>query len=181
MLPERVRQAIAVEDVPDPAEVVSDEDEPDICRGPFAAFFGEDVVEAPLPFDGSEGVLHDGLPALVELGFGLDVGTVGLEGFCVDVAFDELSVLGRCGAKASHGAAFALLGSVLSEAGLIRLSLVLGVDAAVGFQMMSLRTGVVVVFPVVGEVVGVVGGVRCVGCLSGHGHQGFKSEVLCGK
>ena len=66
----------------------------------------------------------------------------------------------------------------MPEADLVRPPLVLGVDAAIGLELVFLRTGVMVLFVVVWEVVGVIGGIGCVGCLGGHGHQGLEAEFL---
>ena len=104
-------------------------------------------------------MLHNRLPALVEILIGSNVLTVLLEDRRVGVAFDELAVLG-CRAVAPDCTRFTGLGAVLVEAGRVSAAQVLGVDAPVGRERVAFGAGIGIACVVIGEVLYVIGWAR---------------------
>lgn len=73
------QQALPADNVEEAAQVVGRQHQAHVGRGALHAFLGEHVAVAPLPLDGAEGVLDDGLPPPVELRVALDVTPVELK------------------------------------------------------------------------------------------------------
>ena len=61
-----------VDNVEYPADIEGCKYEPHISRGMFDSPFGHDIIKAPLPFDNSERVFHNGLSPSVGFFVGLD-------------------------------------------------------------------------------------------------------------
>ena len=74
--PEVLLQAFVIYLVKYSAQIISNEDQANICRCPIDASFGHDIAIIPLSFDGAKGMFHYGLPSPVSCFIPLDPLTI---------------------------------------------------------------------------------------------------------
>ena len=89
-------QLIMVENTHDSAQVVNNEYKSNIGRGSFDRLFCHDVRKAPLPFDSSVRVFHNGLSSAVKLFVNNYPVFVSAYHFCVFGAFQDTAVFAFC-------------------------------------------------------------------------------------